>query len=193
MRQICWVIVLLLAGMIVSGVSADTRFVFHSQGFLTPRQNVYYHFFQFTDPSDTIGLLGPLRQWDIQEGNIKGLIWFKADDDGDAWTGVGFWPSISLTDRLSFDLDSRYLLGWGDTPDQIQLVPWIQYRLNDRNSIRLQAALTEIQGDGESQSWFLGPFWIYDIGGGRQFRLGYQEGLEGEPEPRVVVEYNFNL
>jgi hypothetical protein len=182
----------LVLPLTMTSACADTRLVFHSQGFLTQRQQVYYHFFQFANPTATVALLGPMWQREAERSVIRGLIWFKADDDGDVWTGLGFWPSLDLTDRLGFSLDSRYLFGWRDTRNQLQVIPWLQYALDERNALRLQASRTEDIGDGVSQPWFLGPFWIRDLGRGREFRLGYQGELGGS-ESQLVIGYNFNL
>ena len=176
-----------------SALTDSFRFVFHSQGFITPRQNVYYHVFQFTNPESTVFLLGPMKRWNIDNSVVRGLIWFKADTDGNRWSGIGFWPTIPLAERVSVTLDSRYLIGLGNTSDQLQLIPWLDYALDKRNTFRLQASLTENLGDGIAQRWYLGPYWIYELTDNMQFRLGYQRGLEGRPERRLVLALNFNL
>lgn len=191
-RAVCAASAILILGMAGPRAAGDTRLVLSSLGHLTPRRNVYYQFFQFTNPAETVVMLGPMLRWESPVGLIRGLMWFEADSEGDAWTGPGIWPSFAVTERVRLDTEARYLLGWGDASDRLQLILRLQYRLDELNSVRLQASLNSPIPEPEEDRWFVGPMWLRDLGGGMQFRLFWQQEVDG-PESRITITYGFNL
>ncbi len=186
-----WPVALALALLALSTTLAgasNTRYALEIEGYAT--RNIYFRAFHFTNPDVNLGQVAYTEKWGMANGNVKGLLWLRADDQGDSWWGPELWPHWKATDKWSFDLEARYL--WAisdDTFDHFTLYPSATYKLDQRNSVGIFSSHVELIGNGKTEPWYAGPFYSYTLKSGDSIELLWIKGFEGTNQRQLYLIY----